>query len=575
MDRREYFETLATVVSGTQCNVMVQGQSENVKLGEKARNITIPEHGLGITALENIFDSMRLASPGFNDLAIILNLKDVPALRFFMQRMALYHECGHVRFTPMSMDKIDEVEFSIRNFYEDIRIESLLSLDFPELGSKFHIVNRALLSNARLDVIDVTYLQSLKDKLDGVNAITAKAAPKAKVFSFKDKAGYILFIASMNRLGIPNKGNAGPAVERAIQLIDMVEANPKDFHVVKEAAEEIYRMVKEDPNIQPMPIGPEESPVSDGQDGEGDDEGKDEDDGEDKDELTGLDDDWQQHLNELLESAVKEAGDDAKLLGIDTGTVKAVPKAKESILKLINKSLVFNTANILRQMKGAKKSYNENPDDEGYSLDTGEVIQFRAGANPDGKNMYYNATKDRPDYDMVLCVDRSGSMKHDGAMLNAMKATASMVKAFELVGINSAILAFDDSSMVVKDWSIGVEFSDLDIIYHCGDTSIARAIQHANEILEKRVREVDCGHRQAIILVSDGGDSSWPSIAIEIAKAHRRGVSVFYIGIGSGCESFVSCMAPYFRFNKSVIVENSSQIGKALLELAKAFIREA
>ena len=272
-------------------------------------------------------------------------------------------------------------------------------------------------------------------------------------------------------------------------------------------------------------------------------------------------------------SAVAEISKEMSSLGLVIEPNLPHILGTESSAGLIDQRVMRRTADILRRIRGSMRSYNEVLRDEGYAMDIDELVQLKAGSS-DARHLYYNYRKDRSEYDMVICLDRSASM--DGERLqHAVGSTATLVRALELAGVNCAITAYDETSTMIKSWEQSVEASALADLTARGGTSIAQALQVGNGLLAKKAGRFGTRHRQAIIVVSDGHDYYLERIAAQIAIARRSGARVFYIGIGEQCRRFLRIGAAHFRYDHSVIIERSEHMGEALTSLARAFLRES
>lgn len=165
-------------------------------------------------------------------------------------------------------------------------------------------------------------------------------------------------------------------------------------------------------------------------------------------------------------------------------------------------------------------------------------------------------TTSKAPVDIVLLIDTSGSMEvtdYPPSRLAAAKEAARMFtrrKVVQNYKDRVAVIGFGGSAQVVHALS-----SDLDkvavtidrlAITHTG-TMIGAALRLAQQELQRAG-----GKRQAIVLLSDGGDEFDSSRPLEIVKGFQ-GIKVFAIGIGTPKGGHMSFMNKTVRLNEDLL----------------------
>ena len=551
MDRSEYYSRLASIIVGAPCYVSVAGSRTTRDTVGKASMIVLPERGMAMGILAGLMDNTPVPltdgsekkAPPPPDLPAVRGIDDPTAFRFLAERMSLYLECGHILFPPLDPVPGTEAERAIFDVLEDRRAESLLSRSFPALGLRFQLVDRLLVVSASPYVTGK----------DGEDAVLTKART-------------VLLSALKADMGLASCAAGDTVVGRTAELIRQIGEQPLEKGAVAAACQEIYELVRSG-EFSAHAVDPRRSGDSRGASSAGGSEDK----RASEDGTESCDEPSEFVIDDAI-TALAEISKEMSSLGIAIEPELPRMQSTEKSAGLIDHKVMRRTADILRRIRGSLRSYDEVLRDEGYAMDVDELVQLKAGSS-DARHLYYNYRKDRSEYDMVICLDRSASM--DGERLeHAVGSTATLVRALELAGVDCAVTAYDEMSTMVKGWEQNVEASALADLTAGGGTSIAQALQVANGLLAKKSGRF--GERQqAIIVVSDGHDYYLERIAAQIAIARRRGVKVFYIGIGEQCRRFLRIGAAHFRYDHSVIIERSEHMGEALASLARAFIKES
>jgi uncharacterized protein YegL len=595
VNESEYLTALASLVTGKKCKVIVKGsnacmnKADNdqcfIILPANAHCDTIPFRAEATDEeIKDLREHLSLTVPTVDQMVQGFD-GDVESVRKFLRRAMLYHESAHGLYSPPNsmMAKLDPNVRSAHNFLEDRRIETLFAMTFPEMYTTFNKVNKAMLKNF-----------DARAKRDG-----KELSPAARMFLYSIVGSYKRY-----DLAKPEIWDGHPIVDRIEQMIEEVESNPDDIDLPLTLAKELVKLCQVPPEKpeprqcrgkgkgQPGQEGKTKAGKSKSKDeqkqkgqgnahgdvpdkpedgeGEGDEPQPDEGEGEQPEPQEGEGDE-----DVLDMSDIDELMDEYKDLNINSTEVGTSKSVNVRTASLINQQVAAQVSAILKNMHGAKDSVMEDISDDGYAIDIEEVMQMKASPTGDGFKPFIDTARDAPEYDIVLCIDHSGSM--EGTCIDqAKRSAATLASACEQVGLNVAILAFTGDTTLIKDFNTPIENTLLGQLDATGGTCIGTALRDANSKLEERIRQVDSSHNQAIILVSDGEDYNMNEISNQISRAKRNGELVYFIGIGSGPRSLITNLSAYARFDHASFVGSDARgIGQALRGMAEKFIRDS
>lgn len=140
-----------------------------------------------------------------------------------------------------------------------------------------------------------------------------------------------------------------------------------------------------------------------------------------------------------------------------------------------------------------------------------------------------------PDMDLVILLDRSGSMGDGEKYVAARRGLIFARELFARLNIRTACVGFADSPELFVDFEDDLSEPEVQeqVIAHTtplnGGTNDAEGVAFAAQLLRERNAE----HR-AIIVLSDAGSGQAHELKEQVAKLHAEGIPVLHFGLGHG-----------------------------------------
>lgn len=168
----------------------------------------------------------------------------------------------------------------------------------------------------------------------------------------------------------------------------------------------------------------------------------------------------------------------------------------------------------------------------------------------------------RKPLDVVLVIDKSGSMEADDYSPNRLIAAQTAAKSFvSLIGDNDrvAVVSFTGYTKIESDFSNNKEslYSSIDNIYPVWEgTAIGDGLIKGINLLN------DYGQKdavKAIVLLSDGASNRGTSVSVASSRSKDAGIPVFTIGIGSKEGSYVKGQLQ--EFDEQALIDISVETG--------------
>jgi uncharacterized protein with von Willebrand factor type A (vWA) domain len=521
MNKKEYFERLGKVIVNKDVKVLFTHQ---IAACDVSKN--------------------QIVIPNLESIKCVSN----PIAKFWSQRMAFYHECGHILFTPTKKYATkDELHKEVLNFFEDLRVEHKLSELFPALKNKFALQNKLSLKN-----IDFSRLQPHAKKL--VKAACAFYGLNA-LDSLDDVEKTIL--DSMKELeGKPTAKNCREISDKVYELLKNSENSDNENNENGENGENS----KNDKNSE------NDENSENGENGENHDKNcengenienennKINDKGSDSENI-------ESDVESELEREIQELEREIQELDIDIGKSESeVVLPIEEKERLIKESIVNRIVKILAQAKGSRKSYGIELRDTGDNINIDALIQAKHDQNH--IDFYDDYNRDRVDIKIILALDVSGSM-HGDPLKIAKRALANFSEACERVGIKTHIIAFASYPYDLKTFDEKTSSSKIDMCNAGGGTHIDRVINRMEEIA-KQNSKCCLG-----IVISDLGDYLDPvNRAIARAKKHLK-----LWAIKIECIDSFNSYSEDQSWERVFKIKDISELSYALEKLANLFIR--
>ena len=140
-----------------------------------------------------------------------------------------------------------------------------------------------------------------------------------------------------------------------------------------------------------------------------------------------------------------------------------------------------------------------------------------------------------PSLDVVIILDRSGSMDSDEKYVHARRALIMARELFELLSIPTACVGFAEKAELFVGFDDTITHMDVqeNIMTHSiplnEGTNDCSAIEYAASILKERKAA-----RRAIIMISDAGSSQASELKAAVERLAAENIPVLHFGLGTG-----------------------------------------
>jgi hypothetical protein len=527
--KNQYLEKIAKIVAGKQLVVKAEGDKSGVDLGANPITITISED----TKFVNKQFDTRVSGgqPAIIDaekIAQELNY-NLDAFKLFMQRMVLYHEVGHILYTPSKTKTHPDVAMKmLTNFIEDARIESKLGFHYPPTRPRIKLMNRMMLDNIDLD--------------EGVKACIKNP----------DKRNIVLLAGAMAGCyyyGLTDSEPSSPAVRRMVEVLDELANNPKStFDKTTMAyAKEIFELIT---GLTPEEL---ESELANYRRGGGGGSGN-----------TKYVKDSQ--LRQEMDDQVHDFTDEIKSYGLE---MKNRELRNLVTMKYLNPTLVNHIHQSLKRIIGGKPSKQNVIDFEGISVDIEGFIEFIKNPSREVKMYERAGKKEKPEMYVTLCIDSSGSMG-GGQIEVAKKSAINLAYACEKTGIKTCIMDFSTDTKIHKLFDQPLLESEIGELCAGGGTIISCAVKESVKLMSKE--RIPPTAKCAMIILSDGCDGSAKEVG-ELLDANSH-IHFYMVGIHDNPTQYVvQVRESGGNCYGHVYIVDMNGIMKGLTSFAKDFVK--
>jgi hypothetical protein len=529
--KNQYLEKIAKIVSGTQLIVKAEGNKSGVDLGARPITITISEDTKFINKVYDTRMSGANQSQSNIDVEAIakeLNM-DVEEFKLFYQRMVLYHEIGHIIFTPAKTKTHPDVTMKLlTNFVEDARIESKLGFHYPPTRGRLQLMNRMLLDEVDLDAGVEMCIQN-PDKRNIVLLSTA--------------------IAGCYYYGLSDSEPSSPAIRRMVEILDELARNPKTTFekTTMTYSKELFDLI---PGITPEDLKQE---VNQYRRGGGSRQGK---------QKLRVD----SALGQELKDQMGTFSEELKSYGIE---MKNRELRNLTTLRYLDPTLVSHIHQTLKRIIGGKPSKQNVIDFEGFAVDMEGLLEFKKNPAKEVKMYERAGKKEKPEMYIVLCIDSSGSMG-GGQIEVAKKSAINLSYACEKTGIKTCILDFTTEVEIHKTFDQQLIESKIGELCATGGTDISCAIKKSTELLARD--KIPPNAKCAVIVLSDGCDGSARQVGEMLDINHH--IHFYMVGIHDDPTQYViqvrdgggNCYG-------HIYIRDMSAVMKGMTAFAKDFVK--
>jgi len=453
---------------------------------------------------------------------------DVEEFKLFYQRMVLYHEVGHILFTPAKTKTHPDVTMKLlTNFVEDARIESKLGFHYPPTRARLKLMNRMLLDEIDLDAGVEMCIQNP----DKRNIVMLSSA-----------------IAGCYYYGLTDAEPSSPAIRRMVEILDDLAKDPKTTFekTTMKFAKELFDLI---PGITPEELKKEVNNYKQGGGGNG------------RTKLASESD-----LGKELSDQMTNFSDELKSYGIE---MKNRELRNLTTMRYIDPTLVNHIHQTLKRIIGGKPSKQNIIDYEGFAVDMEGLLEYKKNPSREIKMYEKAGKKEKPELYIVMCIDSSGSMS-GGQIEVAKKSAINLSYACEKTGIKTCILDFSTDTEVHKHFDQVLMESKIGELSANGGTMISCAIQKAVELMAKD--KVSQTAKCAVIVLSDGCDGTAPEVGKMLDENSR--IHFYMVGIHDDPTKYVvqvrdaggNCYG-------HIYIQDMSGVMKGMTTFAKDFVK--
>lgn len=527
--KNQYLEKIAKIVSGTQLVVKAEGNKSGVDLGAKPITVTISED---TKFINKVYDTKMAGSAQPSNIDVEAIAKelgyDVEEFKLFYQRMVLYHEVGHILFTPSKTKTHPDVTMKLlTNFVEDARIESKLGFHYPPTRARLSLMNRMLLDEVDLDAGVEMCIQN-PDKRNIVLLSTA--------------------IAGCYYYGLTDAEPSSPAVRRMVDILDELAKNPKTTFekTTMNYAKELFDLI---PGLTPEELEKEVKNYKNGGGGNG---------------RTKLN--TQSQLGQEMNDQMTNFSDELKSYGIE---MKNRELRNLVTMRYLDPTLVSHIHQTLKRIIGGKPSKQNIIDFEGFAVDMEGLLEYKKNPSKEVKMYEKAGKKEKPELYMVLCIDSSGSMG-GGQIEVAKKSAINLSYACEKTGIKTCILDFTTDVQIHKTFDQQLLESKIGELTANGGTHIACAIEESVRMLARD--KIPPNAKCAVIVLSDGCDGSAQEVGKMLDENHH--IHYYMVGIHDDPTRYViqvrdaggNCYG-------HIYIQDMSGVMRGMTKFAKDFVK--
>jgi hypothetical protein len=171
----------------------------------------------------------------------------------------------------------------------------------------------------------------------------------------------------------------------------------------------------------------------------------------------------------------------------------------------------------------------------GQRIDTVEAMRFELTGQGHDKMWMRRIDPKYPDTDVIILIDRSGSMWEDNKYVPARRALIFAQELFARLNIRSACVGFGDTAHTFIDFDDDISEAHVQVRLMASTSPLDQGTRDASALryTAALLKERNASHR-AIIMLSDAESGQADELRSTVAALHADGIPVLHFGLGYG-----------------------------------------
>ncbi len=169
----------------------------------------------------------------------------------------------------------------------------------------------------------------------------------------------------------------------------------------------------------------------------------------------------------------------------------------------------------------------------GPGIDMVKAMQFEATGHGVDKLFKRRISPKRPDMNVAVLIDRSGSMAGE-RIEQAVKGAIFTKELFQRIGVNCACIGFSDEQQILLNFEDDIQDPEnqekmMTGLKLCGGTQDAQALIFTGNLLKQQNTK-----NRVIVMISDAQSGEGDVLPLAVKLIEKEGTKIIHFGIGQG-----------------------------------------